>query len=246
MSDDLRAWIAEDPKRMPKVLLKMLYASFTQGRYGEVAFPEQRQVQQKVNHIRRSELHHKSTVHAVESAMAAWVPANDFEDQPIHQPFVFGVEMVDGKACVGNGGLQAFRVGFTTIDMLQRYQAVCEDNPGVDIMCHMDTTFSTNKSGYPVFVFGYSDMAGSFHLLCVCITSQRTHEDVAWLLKALKEEFTRRLNFVWTPRLLMGDADKAQYLGMMTALQQDMPNIEYLMCFFHVIKKVTAMNCIVV
>ncbi|RQM29206.1 hypothetical protein B5M09_011702 [Aphanomyces astaci] len=37
----------------------------------------------------------------------------------------------------------------------------------------------------------------------------------------------------------MGDTDKAQYLGMTTAMHQQLPEIEYLMCFYHVIKKVS-------
>ncbi|ETV73857.1 hypothetical protein H257_11517 [Aphanomyces astaci] len=87
-----------------------------------------------------------------------------------------------------------------------------------------------------MFVFGYSDMAGSFHLLCVCITSQRTHADVAWLLRSLQEKFTSLLNYAWAPTRLMGDADKAQFLGMTNALQPELPLLEYLMCFFHVLK----------
>ncbi|RHY00954.1 hypothetical protein DYB36_005837 [Aphanomyces astaci] len=45
---------------------------------------------------------------------------------------------------------------------------------------------------------------------------------MAWLLMSLKEEFQDQLNFAWEPRLLMGDADKTQYLGMMTALDQQL------------------------
>ncbi|RQM20028.1 hypothetical protein B5M09_008255 [Aphanomyces astaci] len=35
----------------------------------------------------------------------------------------------------------------------------------------------------------------------------------------------------------MGDADKAQHLGMTTAVDQQLSEIEYLMCFYRVIKK---------
>ncbi|RHY00709.1 hypothetical protein DYB37_009933 [Aphanomyces astaci] len=266
MLHDLRSWIGEDPKRMPKTLFKMLRVHHQSGNYGDAACPTLRQVQQSINYVRTKELHHKSTVPAVEEALQHWVLPTAQEDQEIHHPFVFGVEKVDGKPRVGNGGLQSFRVGtifqcgldndtcndivydnnvmhsysyigFTTLDVMNRYKTTCEDNPRRKILCHVDTTFSTNKSGYPVFVFGYSDMAGSFHVLCICITSQRTHDDVAWLLKSLKKEFEDQLDFAWEPRLLMGDADKAQYLGMTTAMDQQLPEIEYLMCFYHVIKK---------
>ncbi|ETV66277.1 hypothetical protein H257_17245 [Aphanomyces astaci] len=178
----------------------MLRVHYQSGNYGDTACPTLRQVQQSINYVRTKELHHKSTVPAVEEALQHWVLPTAQEDQEIHHPFVFGVEKVDGKPRVGNGGLQSFRVGFTTLDVMNRYKTTCEDNPRRKILCHVDTTFSTNKSGYPVFVFGYSDMAGSFHVLCICITSQRTHDDVAWLLKSLKKEFQDQLDFAWEPQ----------------------------------------------
>ncbi|RLO05982.1 hypothetical protein DYB28_002262 [Aphanomyces astaci] len=275
MLHGLRSWISEDPKRMPKTLFKMLRVHYQSGNYGDAACPTPRQVQQSINYVRTKELHHKSTVPAVEDALQYWVLPTAQDDQEIHHPFVFGVEKVDGTPHIGNGGLQSFRVGtifrcgvnndtcndvvydnnvmhsysyigFTTLDVMNRYKTTCEDNPRRKILCHVDTTFSTNKSGYPVFVFGYSDMAGSFHVLCICITSQRTHDDVALLLKSLKEEFQDQLNFAWEPRLLMGNADKAQYLGMTTAMDQQLPGIEYLMCLYHVMKKAYLMaRCLI-
>ncbi|KAF0741273.1 hypothetical protein AaE_008674, partial [Aphanomyces astaci] len=237
MLHDLWSWISEDPKRMPKTLFKMLRVLYQSGNYGDAACPTSRQVQQSINYVRTKELHHKSTVPAVEDALQYWVLPTAQDDQEIHHPFVFGVEKVDGTPHIGNGGLQSFRVGtifrcgvnnhtwFTTLDVMNRYKTNCEDNPRRKILV-------------PSIRFGCSDMAGSLHVLCICITSQRTHDDVALLLKSLKEEFQDQLNFAWEPRLLMGNADKAQYLGMTTAMDQQLPGIEYLMCLYHVMKKV--------
>ncbi|RHY06640.1 hypothetical protein DYB36_010052 [Aphanomyces astaci] len=111
MLHDLRSWIGEDPKRMPKTLFKMLRVHHQSGNYGDAACPTLRQVQQSINYVRTKELHHKSTVPAVEEALQHWVLPTAQEDQEIHHPFVFGVEKVDGKPRVGNGGLQSFRVG---------------------------------------------------------------------------------------------------------------------------------------
>ncbi|RHY81412.1 hypothetical protein DYB31_014792 [Aphanomyces astaci] len=134
-----------------------------------------------------------------------WCLTDNVEDQVAHKPFVFGVEEEAGRFELGEGGMQAFRVE----ELLRKYHDVVTANPTKTVICHMDTTFSTNVLGYPMFVFGYSDVAGSFHLLCVRITSQRTHTDVAWLLRSLKEKFTSLLNYAWAPTRLMGNADKA-------------------------------------
>ncbi|KAH9150537.1 hypothetical protein AeRB84_006640 [Aphanomyces euteiches] len=43
------------------------------------------------------------------------------EEQDDHRPFVFGVDEVDGKFEVGNGGMQDFRVGLTTVELMTKY-----------------------------------------------------------------------------------------------------------------------------
>ncbi|KAF0711123.1 hypothetical protein AaE_012266 [Aphanomyces astaci] len=208
----------DDPKHNPKTLFKMLKASIGQDRF--------------VHYMRSKDRLQKSTVPAAIEELMKWRLTDNVEDQVVHKPIVFGVEEEAGRFELGDGGMQAFRVGLSTVELLRKYHAVVTANPTKTVICHMDTTFSTNVLGYPMFVFGYSDMAGSFHLLCVCITSQRAHSDVAWLLRSLKEKFTSLLNYAWAPTRLMGDSDKAQFLGMTNALQPELPLLEYLMCFF--------------
>ncbi|RQM30618.1 hypothetical protein B5M09_012996, partial [Aphanomyces astaci] len=233
MKNALATWIDDDPKHNPKTLFKMLKASIGQERFGGMPCPTLKQVQHAVHYMRSKDILQKSTVPAAIEELMKWRLTDNVEDQVAHKPFVFGVEEEAGRFTLGDGGMQAFRVGLSTVELLRKYHAVVTANPMKTVICHMDTTFSTNVLGYPMFVFGYSDMAGSFHLLCVCITSQRTHADVAWLLRSLKEKFTSLLNYAWAPTRLMGDADKAQFLGMTNALQPELPLLEYLMCFFH-------------
>ncbi|RLO12147.1 hypothetical protein DYB28_003030, partial [Aphanomyces astaci] len=218
MKNVLATWIDDDPKHNPKTLIKMLKASIGQERFGGMPCPTLKQVQHAVHYMRSKDLLQKSTVPAAIGELT-----DNVEDQVAHKPFVFGVEEEAGRFALGDGGMQAFRVGLSTVELLRKYHAVVTANPMKTVICHMDTTFSTNVLGYPMFVFGYSDMAGSFHLLCVCITSQRTHADVTWLLRSLKEKFTSLLNYAWAPTRLMGDADKAQFLGMTNALQPELP-----------------------
>ncbi|KAG9402175.1 hypothetical protein AC1031_007877 [Aphanomyces cochlioides] len=46
-----------------------------------------------------------------------------------------------------------------------------------------------------------------------------------------------KLDYNWKPRLFMGDANKAQYRGLMDVVAPNTPDAQYLMCLFHVIKK---------
>ncbi|ETV67812.1 hypothetical protein H257_16049 [Aphanomyces astaci] len=211
MKNALATWIDDDPKHNPKALFTMLKASIGQERFGGMPCPTLKQVQHAVHYMRSKDILQKSTVPAAIEELMKWRLTDNVEDQVAHKPFVFGVEE---------------EAGLSTVELLRKYHAVFTANPMKTVICHMDTTFSTNVLGYPMFVFGYSDMAGSFHLLCVCITSQRTHADVAWLLRSLKEKFTSLLNYAWAPTRLMGDADKAQFLGMTNALQPELPLLD--------------------
>ncbi|ETV76867.1 hypothetical protein H257_09304 [Aphanomyces astaci] len=51
MLHDLRSWIGEDPKRMPKTLFKMLRVLYQSGNYGDAARPTPRQMQQSINYV---------------------------------------------------------------------------------------------------------------------------------------------------------------------------------------------------
>ncbi|ETV79244.1 hypothetical protein H257_07309 [Aphanomyces astaci] len=167
----LATWIDDDPKHNSNTLFKMLKASIGQESFDGMSCPTLKQVQHAVHYMRSKDLLQKSTVPAAIEELMKWRLTDNIEDQVVHKPFVFGVEEEAGSFKLGDGGMQAFRVGLSTVDSFE----------STTLWSQPTTTFSTNVLGYPMFVFGYSDMAGSFHLLFVCITSQRAHADVAWL-----------------------------------------------------------------
>ncbi|RLO00329.1 hypothetical protein DYB28_008457, partial [Aphanomyces astaci] len=133
--------------------------------------------QYAVHYMRSKDLLQKSTVPAAIEELMKWRLTDNVEDQVAHKPFVFGVEEEAGRFELGEGGMQAFRVE----ELLRKYHDVVTANPTKTVI------------------------SGSFHLLCVCTTSQRTNADVAWLLRSLKEKFTSLLNYAWAPTRLMGD-----------------------------------------
>ncbi|KAF0749599.1 hypothetical protein AaE_006987, partial [Aphanomyces astaci] len=124
----------------------------------------------------------------------------------------------------------------TTFRLMDKNRSASVQHTNTNILLHIDSTFKTNKSGYPVFVVGYSDLGGTFHVLCIAITSQRREPDVAWVLQMFQDAFTRLFEYAWNPAIVMGDADDAQFNGIEVSLQV-FPAIQYLMCFFHVMQK---------
>ncbi|KAH9098930.1 hypothetical protein LEN26_016500, partial [Aphanomyces euteiches] len=189
MKTDISSKITADPMVLPKAIYKLIIARCAAGMYDDALCPTFKQVQNYIQYMRSRDCRLKSTVPSVRTELEMWRLNDNIWEQDPNKAFVFGVPYMGGEFQLGDGGLTSFRLGLTTVALMAKYRRVVESNPGRVVLCHMDTTFSTNLSGYPVFVFGYSDFCGSFHLLCICITSTRTHEDVAWLFKKLKATF---------------------------------------------------------
>ncbi|KAH9084447.1 hypothetical protein LEN26_020793 [Aphanomyces euteiches] len=235
MKDKIKNWLLDRPCCKPKDIYHKLEAAHTRREFGRCPMPSLKQVQEAVKYMRVKDMRHQSTVQATELELFRRMQPDDIADED--DPFVFGVPIIDGQPRVGDGGIEAFRAGFTSITLLRKYVAIYEENPGFRVMIHADTTFKTNKSGYPIFVLGYFDRSSRFHTLCVSIISQRRSQDFHWVLSSLWSLMLEKLNYIWKPRLFMGDAGKAQYRGLMEVIAPNTPEVQYLICFFHVIKK---------
>ncbi|ETV67978.1 hypothetical protein H257_15944 [Aphanomyces astaci] len=132
MKDHLREWITEQPALKAKHLFTKLEAAHARGEFGDVPLPSLAQVQEVVKYITKKFMIHASTVAAVQAVIVQHGMPDHADDANAHEPFVFGV---------------ATDNGVTTFDLLHQYRAACLGNPDVRILCHVDTTFKTNKSG---------------------------------------------------------------------------------------------------
>ncbi|KAH9148189.1 hypothetical protein AeNC1_019411, partial [Aphanomyces euteiches] len=89
----------------------------------------------------------KSAVPSVRTELEKWRLNDNIGEQDPNKAFVFGVPHMGGEFQLGDGGLACFRLGLTTVALMAKYRRVVESNPGRVVLCHMDTTFSTNLSG---------------------------------------------------------------------------------------------------
>ncbi|KAH9089745.1 hypothetical protein LEN26_019094 [Aphanomyces euteiches] len=244
MKDFLRSWLNDCPTRTPMELFNKLEAAHARDEFGSSLMPSLQQVQDCVKYLRATEMRHQSTVQAAETELAKRMPNDNDSDND--RPFVFGIQVVNEKPVVGDSGINSFRAGthfvFQSssplyslynyfVDTKLYHSGHHESRPQGDDSCRY------NIQDYPIFVLGYSDRSCQFHLLSVSITSQRTTEDFKWFLDSLRSLMRRKFNYEWSPQLFMGDADRAQHRGLFDTFAPTNPEIQYLMCFFHVIKK---------
>eukprot|EP00474_Spongospora_subterranea_P007804 CRZ08262.1 hypothetical protein [Spongospora subterranea] len=242
MKRKIQELMDEDPHRTPKVLEKHLSRCRRTLEFGELEItpmPTLQQIQSVVKRFRRDN-GQIDTLDAVLTKLATLRPAEVWEEQDPNDAFIFGVNDRDGAVVVGVGSDERpFRISLTCKGLLTKFIEIVRANPDVHVLCHMDTTFKTNRVSYPVFVVGYSDFAGKFHLLSMSICSTRQQRDCEYALLSLKNIFLEKCDFNFVPDFIVGDADGAQ----INAVSNVFRDSSYLMCFFHLLKNVVLTLC---
>ncbi|KAE9333223.1 hypothetical protein PR003_g14125 [Phytophthora rubi] len=188
-------------------------------------------VQNFVNHYGRTKMENHDRV----DELRAWIHEHAFNGSELMtQPFTFGWEMDNaGEPVVGNGSDERpFIIGLSTKALMLRLLV-----PTDSFIFHLDATYKMNQCDYSVLVIGLSDRSRRFHLVALFIISQETQPVFEAALLSL-----RRLYYWVTQKNLvvqyaMADGDRAQ-CNALAAVFGDNPGYRFLMCFFHVMKKV--------
>jgi hypothetical protein len=102
---------------------------------------------------------------------------------------------------------------------------------------HIDGTYRITIYGFPLIVYGVSDQCGVFHPIAYMITSHEKEEDFEHFYKGLIE-CAESLDLEYDPEFIMQDAQAASR----SAVLKLFPNVNILMCYFHVKKNVKE-NC---
>ncbi|RHZ28199.1 hypothetical protein DYB37_011993 [Aphanomyces astaci] len=154
-----RGWLHQDTMRTPKDMLRLLKEALAKQEIallGNELLPTLQQIQGAVKTIRCKEFGHLSTTEAAEAELAKWVEPERGNVGDANRPFAFGVDMIEDqlRPHLGDGGEESFRCGLTTFRLMDKYRSACVQHPNTNLLLHIDSTFKTNKSGYPVFVVG--------------------------------------------------------------------------------------------
>jgi hypothetical protein len=141
------------------------------------------------------------------------------------EPIFFGEEF-------GSGNDDShFHLGITSKALL--------DNIHKSEIFHLDATYKIIKYGFPLIVFGVTDIRRQFHLIAFMITSHETQIDFAHFLKHLAD-LCERLDICLNPKYLVQDADQA----MSNAVKSIFNDCTIIMCYFHVKSNVLYLSSI--
>ncbi|KUF80151.1 hypothetical protein AM587_10000926 [Phytophthora nicotianae] len=163
------------------------------------------------------------------------------DDLPDTTPFTFGYPLdEDGTPDLGDGSDdEPLVIGATTKFLLE----VATWDPDTFVF-HKDATFELVTCGYPFIVCGISDAARQFHPMAFFLTSQRTLVQYCHALRRLMDIYKVVVGRPLVGRYCIGDAEDAQLNGVEQTLfapcasEPSKPELQYLMCFFHVVENV--------
>ena len=140
------------------------------------------------------------------------------------QSFFFNVkDDGEGNVLLQNGcPTKHARIMFSSKNLMKN----CERN-GV---FHLDGTYKLIKTGFPVFVFGISDIQHTFHPIAFCVSSNEEETDFIEFYKGLLD-LADEMGIELDPDFIMQDACGASY----NAARSVGLNGNILMCYFHVL-----------
>ena len=104
----------------------------------------------------------------------------------------------------------------------------------IDLPHHIDCTYKLCERGYPLLVFGVSDLVGQFFPIAFAIMSHEQELDFTQFFRTLLE-FCKICGVSDKVAYLVQDACGACANAATNCLG---PNMKILMCFFHVMKNV--------
>ncbi len=145
-------------------------------------------------------------------------------DLPDDEPFYFNVkEDSEGNVLIQDGSkLRHAHVMITSKKLMNNCERIG--------MFHIDGTYKLVKNHFPVLVLGITDIAGRFHPIAFCITSNEDTHTFTEFYSGLRD-LAGEMGIEFDPDFIMQDSWDASYVGATNAgLKSDI-----LMCYFHVI-----------
>jgi hypothetical protein len=137
-----------------------------------------------------------------------------YADKNPKEFFIFGAD-------VGNGTEENhLQIGFTSTELMSRIPS--------GVVYHCDATYKIVKIGFPLVVFGMSDINRKFYSLAFAFTSHEQHKDFCKFFINLKK-LAIQLNIVFDPKFMCIDASKSLAFAINTVF----PHCVLLMCWFH-------------
>ena len=210
IKDYINDLITEKNISMPKKIQIKLSGKKYKEKIEKDELPSLEQIQNYVKYLKRQVFDHNKR-----SEVNNFINANGYhENIERNDFFTFG-------EVLGNGtDDDHFQVGFTSASLMSRIP--------IGVVFHCDATYKIVKVGYPLIVFGLSDINRKFYPLCFMFTSHETNKDYANFFKSVKK-LSILLNIMLSPEYMCIDASKSMAYGIRKVFELCL----ILMCWFH-------------
>ena len=183
----------------------------------EYELPSLEQVQNYVKYLKRQVFDHNKR-----SDVSNFINENGYHRNiDRNEFFTFGEVLGSGSDD------DHFQVGFTSVSLMSRIP--------VGVVFHCDATYKIVKVGYPLIVFGISDINRKFYPLCFMFACYETNQDYVKFFKSLKK-LAILLNIKLSPEYMCIDASKSMAYG----IRKVFTLCVILMCWFHLKSNVSS------
>lgn len=143
------------------------------------------------------------------------------------QYYFFNVNLNEtGEVVLGDGSEEDHLMIFMTSKSLMQ-------NVELEGLYHIDGTYKITIQGYPLVVFGVSDLHGQFHPIAFMLTSNEKEIEFSIFYEALKIE-SESLDLEFEPEFILQDAQQSSH----NAALKSFPNVIILMCYWHMLENV--------
>lgn len=154
-----------------------------------------------------------------------FVKKNQFDDNlEDDDPFFFALKKDDNQEIIFGDGSEQDHLNLM---VTSKYLLSFLSKRGV---FHIDGTYKITSHGYPLVIFGLTDIQGKFHPIVFMITSHETELDFHYLYSGLIQ-IAHQLDINHDPKFIMQDACRASFNAAVDVFGND---IVVLMCFYHV------------
>ncbi|CAF1005065.1 unnamed protein product [Brachionus calyciflorus] len=201
--------------------LQLEKTELTKKKEHNLAIPSLGQIQNYMKYRRKKDGDINSIVGLVEHVESKYYENIDLLSYGQDEPFYFGSEINEG------GEDCHFHLGITSKSLLENIRNGCS--------FHFDCTYKIVKYGFPLIVFGCSDIRRKFYPICYFITSHEQEKDFIFFWESLiKIAKLLDIDLINIIDYLVIDADRASFNSILKTLT----NTTVIMCWYHLIANI--------
>jgi hypothetical protein len=188
--------------------------------------PNLKKIQNVISYYRSKEGNNNLVDEAEKFLNDYYIKPEDLNDLSDSKTFVFGPKLNKNNQPVIGTGIDENHLN-VLMTSKKLFKRLFEDLDQPSLY-HLDATHKITKNGFPLVIFGRSDIHRVFHPICFMLTSHETESDFFYLFDEIKK-LAKHFGHDFKPDFILTDACKAS----LKAIKSCFEKAKTLMCWFH-------------